>query len=211
MTWFGPKILIFPDKYSDQKPEFIIAHFLEYDLVTQGKTAEEALERLSIMFYQQREDNKGGEYVPPRKAPGFYYEMFEKGHPCDLKIPDPDSIFTAGIQIRRNEFVKNNLGCHAGHCCTEHGCKYGNEHCPVVTKLVEGGRCYDCYEFDRERDEACEDFGFDKEITKAHFDGMREAVQKYAWWKDGEQFVGCGAQTLKEALEEIDKKEAKCL
>lgn len=186
-VWFGPKILIFPDK------ELVIAHFLEYDIVAKGKTEEEALENLAIMVDQQIEDNQ-----PLEKAPGFYYEMFEKGHPCDLKFP------RVGIQIRKNEF-KNNLGCHAGHCCTEHGCKYGNEYCPVVTKLVEGGRCYDCYEEDRERDEAYEEWGFDKEITKAHFEGMREAVKKYAWWKDGVQFVGCGAYTLKQALEEIDE------
>ena len=43
------------------------------------------------------------------------------------------------------------------------------------------------------------------------FAGMREAIIKYAWWKDGEQYVGCGVYNLKKALAEVDRleKEAK--
>jgi ferredoxin-thioredoxin reductase catalytic chain len=29
-----------------------------------------------------------------------------------------------------------------------------------------------------------------------------DALREYAWWKDGEQFVGCGVKTLKQAIEE---------
>ncbi len=32
---------------------------------------------------------------------------------------------------------KINLGVHASHCCVWHGCKYGNEDCPVVLLQVE--------------------------------------------------------------------------
>lgn len=50
----------------------------------------------------------------------------------------------------------------------------------------------------------------------AFYDGMKEALRMYAWWKAGtqyvgsppedEQYVGCGVRTLKEALDEIDKR-----
>lgn len=30
-----------------------------------------------------------------------------------------------------------NIGTHASHCCKWHGCKYGDENCPVVTGEVE--------------------------------------------------------------------------
>lgn len=34
---------------------------------------------------------------------------------------------------------------HKSHCCTEHGCKYGEEDCPVVNKYVkQDGMCFDC-------------------------------------------------------------------
>jgi hypothetical protein len=30
-----------------------------------------------------------------------------------------------------------NIGVHASHCCKWHGCKYGNEDCPVITGKVK--------------------------------------------------------------------------
>lgn len=37
------------------------------------------------------------------------------------------------------------IGVHRTHCCLEHGCKYGEEDCPVVNKLVvQTYPCYDC-------------------------------------------------------------------
>jgi len=30
-----------------------------------------------------------------------------------------------------------NIGVHASHCCKWHGCKYGDEYCPVVLGRVE--------------------------------------------------------------------------
>ncbi len=34
---------------------------------------------------------------------------------------------------------------HAAHCCKEHGCKYGDENCPVVLGTVEQRfPCLDC-------------------------------------------------------------------
>lgn len=50
--------------------------------------------------------------------------------------------------------------------------------------------------------------------NKSYYQGVRDALRMYAWWRDGEQFVGtqddkkfvgCGVRTLREALEEVDK------
>lgn len=39
------------------------------------------------------------------------------------------------------------IAVHARHCCTEHGCKYGEIDCPVVTKLTKQlYPCMDCEE-----------------------------------------------------------------
>lgn len=36
-------------------------------------------------------------------------------------------------------------GVHAAHCCKEHGCKYGDNDCPVVSGEVEQKNpCQDC-------------------------------------------------------------------
>jgi len=38
-------------------------------------------------------------------------------------------------------------GVHASHCCKWHGCKYGDEDCPVVTGEIEQEYlCEYCYE-----------------------------------------------------------------
>lgn len=36
--------------------------------------------------------------------------------------------------------------------------------------------------------------------------GMKEGITLFAWWKDGEQYVGTCGTTLKQALSEIDVK-----
>ena len=34
---------------------------------------------------------------------------------------------------------------HKGHCCVEHGCKYGNPDCPVANrKIKQSGACETC-------------------------------------------------------------------
>ena len=38
---------------------------------------------------------------------------------------------------------------------------------------------------------------------KTYFDGLKEATRKFAWWKDGIQYVGTTGATLKEALADI--------
>jgi len=42
---------------------------------------------------------------------------------------------------------------------------------------------------------------------KTYFDGVREGLRMYAWWKDGVQYVGTTGRTLKEALGEVDQAE----
>lgn len=40
---------------------------------------------------------------------------------------------------------EENFGPHLSHCCKEHGCKYGEDNCPVVTgQVVQQFRCEEC-------------------------------------------------------------------
>jgi hypothetical protein len=48
----------------------------------------------------------------------------------------------------------------------------------------------------------------DKELD-AYYEGMREALWRYAHWKDGVQYVGNMGTTLKEAVAKIDAEEDK--
>jgi hypothetical protein len=43
--------------------------------------------------------------------------------------------------------------------------------------------------------------------VRAYFNGMRDGVWLYAWWKDGEQFVGSCGNKLADAIKEIDEEE----
>lgn len=45
----------------------------------------------------------------------------------------------------------DHVGVHASHCCVDHGCKYGDDDCPVVLKTVE--QMYDCEDcvYEKER------------------------------------------------------------
>lgn len=41
--------------------------------------------------------------------------------------------------------MADNVGVHRAHCCKWHGCKYGDEDCPVVNGEVEQNYlCYEC-------------------------------------------------------------------
>ena len=42
---------------------------------------------------------------------------------------------------------KENYGVHIAHCCYIHGCKYGDENCPVASgEVAQKHLCYDCEE-----------------------------------------------------------------
>lgn len=54
--------------------------------------------------------------------------------------------------------------------------------------------------------------------NKIYFQGVRAALKRFAWWRDGEEFVGnqdekkfvgCGVKSLKQALSEVDEAERK--
>ncbi len=46
-----------------------------------------------------------------------------------------------------------NIGVHTSHCCERHGCKYGNDDCPVV--LGTHKQQFDCEECDYHRCKIC--------------------------------------------------------
>lgn len=46
--------------------------------------------------------------------------------------------------------VWNDWGVHESHCCSIHGCKYGDDDCPVATGKTHGIKCEDCFS-DEER------------------------------------------------------------
>lgn len=44
-------------------------------------------------------------------------------------------------------------------------------------------------------------------ISAAYYQGQRDAVRRYAWWKNGVQYVGTGAISLDRAIAVIDDAE----
>jgi len=40
-----------------------------------------------------------------------------------------------------------------------------------------------------------------------YFDGLRAGVRRFAWWKDGLQYVGTTGTTLSKAIEDITTEE----
>jgi len=49
------------------------------------------------------------------------------------------------------------------------------------------------------------------EESKAYYEGMREALWRYAHWKDGVQYVGNMGTTLKEAIAKVNAEEQKAV
>lgn len=47
--------------------------------------------------------------------------------------------------------------------------------------------------------------------TRAYYQGLREGVERFAWWRDGVQYVGTTGRTLKEALDAINQQEKELL
>ncbi len=44
--------------------------------------------------------------------------------------------------------------------------------------------------------------------TRAYYQGLREGVERFAWWRDGTQYVGTTGTELKAVLEDINTFEA---
>lgn len=51
----------------------------------------------------------------------------------------------------------------------------------------------------------------EKEEIRAYYDGVLEGLWKYAYWKDGVQYVGNMGTTLKEATEKVNAERKKQL
>jgi len=47
----------------------------------------------------------------------------------------------------------------------------------------------------------------DKECKKLILEAEIRGITRFAWWKDGVQYVGCGMLTLKDALSPLKIKE----
>jgi hypothetical protein len=47
--------------------------------------------------------------------------------------------------------------------------------------------------------------------TRAYYKGLREGIERFAWWRDGVQYVGTTGRTLKEALDAINQQEKELL
>ncbi len=47
--------------------------------------------------------------------------------------------------------------------------------------------------------------------TRAYYQGLREGVERFAWWRNGTQYVGTTGRTLKQALADIDQQETDTL
>lgn len=48
----------------------------------------------------------------------------------------------------KTSISQSKWGVHKSHCCKKHGCKYGDEDCPVVLKLTKQKYvCEDGYNF----------------------------------------------------------------
>jgi len=46
-----------------------------------------------------------------------------------------------------------------------------------------------------------------KQSARWYYEGMKEGVRAYAYWRDGVQYVGTTGTTLAQALERIDSEE----
>lgn len=64
--------------------------------------------------------------------------------------------------------MSNRDGVHASHCCVVHGCKYGEDDCPVVNRSIE--QEYLC--------EGCSDDGLKKDDIKAYFNKI-ELIESF--------------------------------
>lgn len=50
-----------------------------------------------------------------------------------------------------------------------------------------------------------------KLLNEAYYNGIRDGIKQYAWWRDGVQYVGTTGTTLKDALKDIDMEEKRAL
>lgn len=96
----------------------------EYDITCCYKTADEARE-----------------HIKPRAVDFQTIAVDANGRQIDFAIFDDETTIE----------VISDYKVHVEHCCAIHGCKYGDDNCPVAAgKLLQAFLCYDCYEDLRE-------------------------------------------------------------
>jgi len=72
----------------------------------------------------------------------------------------------------KTSLPKEEWGVHESHCCFEHGCKYGDDDCPVAIGLIKQKyKCEICS--DNEQDE---DSGFDQTELQIYL--LREQLKE---------------------------------
>ena len=49
------------------------------------------------------------------------------------------------------------------------------------------------------------------EYPCSFYEGQREGIKRFAWWKDGVQYVGTTGTTLKEAIDQTYRDEEKAI
>jgi hypothetical protein len=45
----------------------------------------------------------------------------------------------------------------------------------------------------------------EREAFNCYYDGLEAGVERFAWWKDGVQYVGTTGKTLEQAYKEIEE------
>ncbi len=76
------------------------------------------------------------------------------------------------------------VAVHLSHCCLEvHGCKYGNEFCPVETRLLppDSPRCGACYEDDMYRDDELNSYSDRDLIEELEHRGYLVGPENTVW------------------------------
>ena len=46
---------------------------------------------------------------------------------------------------------------------------------------------------------------FEKALSREYWQGVEDGMRRYAWWKDGTEYVGTCGKSLKQAIRELDK------
>lgn len=68
-----------------------------------------------------------------------------------------------------------NKGVHQAHCCKKHGCKYGDEDCPVVSgEIVQEYTC----EVGNDFEEDCFEEIIDFQMKYDEYRGVLEQIEK---------------------------------
>lgn len=68
------------------------------------------------------------------------------------------------------------LSVHDSHCCPKHGCKYGDDDCPVELKKEPGIQCEYCDEFEEQYPEALKEL---TGLTPIEFEQLKVDAAAY--------------------------------